>query len=116
MSLFRKAKADAQDPASLLEASLAEHTNSTRIGCLEPRHLVEIVGQVDHVCTRSLDGVQTFEIEVSDGTGAIVAQWTGRSSIACIERGRRIALFGRAAPMRREEALVVYNPRYELLP
>lgn len=116
MSLFRKAKAEIQDPAALLKASLAEHSNSTRISSLEPRELVEIVGQVEQVFTRSLDGVDTFEIEVSDGTGAIVAQWTGRKSIACIERGRRIALWGRAAPMRREQSLVVYNPRYELLP
>jgi RecG-like helicase len=114
MSLFRKSKVI--DPASLLEASIAEHSNSTRIGRLEPRELVEIVGQIDHVCTRIVDGSPTFEIEVSDGTGAIVALWTGRKSLAAVERGRRIALWGRAAPMRRELELVVYNPRYELLP
>jgi RecG-like helicase len=116
MSLFRKSKPDQNDPASLLEVSIAEHANSTRISCLEPRELVEIVGQVEHVCTRMVDGAPTFEIEVSDGTGAIVALWTGRKSLACVERGRRIALWGRAAPMRRDASLVVFNPRYELLP
>jgi hypothetical protein len=116
VSLFRKSKVDEPDSASLLEASISEHVNSTRISCLEPRELVEIVGQIEHVCTRLVDGAPTFEIEVSDGTGAIVALWTGRKSLACVERGRRIALWGRAAPMRRELALVVYNPRYELLP
>jgi RecG-like helicase len=116
MSLFRKSKPDQNDPASLLEVSIAEHTNSTRISCLEPRELVEIVGQVEHVCTRMVDGAPTFEIELSDGTGAIVALWTGRKSLACVEHGRRIALWGRAAPMRRDASLVVFNPRYELLP
>jgi RecG-like helicase len=116
VSIFRKAKVDEQAPASLLEASIACHTNSTRIGSLEPRELVEIVGQVEHVCTRMVDGAPTFEIELNDGTGAIVALWTGRTSLAAVERGRRIALWGRAAPMRREQSLVVFNPRYEILP
>jgi hypothetical protein len=117
VSIFRKSKeALPADPAALLEASIAGHGNSIRISCLEPRELVEIVGQVEHVCTRTIDGAPTFEIEVSDGTGAIVALWTGRKSLAAVERGRRIALWGRAAPMRRESSLVVFNPRYELLP
>jgi RecG-like helicase len=117
MSLFRKTKSAVETEAEAkLEASFADHQNSTRINCLEPRQLVEIVGRVEHVCSRSLDGVPAFEIEVSDGTGSLVALWTGRKSIACIERGTRVALWGRAAPMRRENSLVVYNPRYELLP
>ena len=114
MSLFRKAKGD--EAADRLDASIAQHCDSTRINCLEPRQVVEIVGQVEHVCSRMVDGAPVFEIEVNDGTGSLVAMWTGRKSIACVERGRRVALWGRAAPMRREESLVVYNPRYELLP
>jgi hypothetical protein len=83
---------------------------------LVPRARVAVVGEVDHVCTVDYDGVTSFEISVADETGSIVALWTGRPKIACIERGRRLALYGRAAPQRREDALVVYNPRYELLP
>lgn len=115
MGLFKKQKA-ADTTGSLLEAALATHAGSTRIASLAPRQVVEIVGQVEHVATVELDGMVAFEIEVNDGTGALVALWTGRQSISCVERGRRIALWGRAAPMRREHSLVVYNPRYELLP
>jgi hypothetical protein len=116
MSVFRKSKAEPTEADQRLDASIAEHGDSTRINCLEPRQIVEIVGRVEHVCTRVIDGAPVFEIEVSDGTGSLVALWTGRKTIACVERGRNLALWGRAAPMRREDALVVYNPRYELLP
>jgi hypothetical protein len=116
MGVFRKTKAEPTDEEVRLHSAIAEHCDSTRINCLEPRSSVEIVGVVQHVAKVSVDGTPGFEIEVSDGTGSIVAQWTGRSSIACIDRGRRIAIWGRAAPLRRESCLVVYNPRYELLP
>jgi hypothetical protein len=102
--------------AAITAAAEATHLDVRRIGSLQPRALVEIVGTVEHVCSSSIDGTPAFEIELADGTGSIIALWTGRKSISCIERGRRIALWGRAAPMRREHSLVVYNPRYELLP
>ena len=82
---------------------------------LVPRARVAVVGQVEHVSTVDYDGVASFEISLEDETGSLVALWTGRPSIQCIDRGRRLALFGRVAPMRREESLVLYNPRYELL-
>jgi hypothetical protein len=116
MGVFRKAKPAPSDAEIRLDSCIADHAGSTRINCLEPRSSVEVVGVVEHVAKVSIDGTPGFEIEVSDGTGSIVARWTGRSSIACVERGRRIALWGRAAPQRRETCLVVYNPRYELLP
>jgi N-acetylglucosamine kinase-like BadF-type ATPase len=115
VGLFRKTKTT-DDETLLLDQAIATHAKSARIDTLEPRQLIEVVGRVEHVASVELDGTVAFEIEVNDGTGAIVALWTGRRSIACVERGRRIALWGRAAPMRREHSLVVYNPRYELLP
>ena len=86
------------------------------IEALVPRARVAVIGQVEHVSTVDYDGVASFEISLEDETGSLVALWTGRPNIQCIDRGRRLALFGRVAPMRREESLVLYNPRYELLP
>lgn len=83
---------------------------------LVPRVQVDVVGVIEHVCTVDYDGVPSFEISLEDETGSLVALWTGRPSIQCVDRGRRLALHGRVAPMRREEYLVLYNPRYELLP
>ncbi len=115
MGMFRKQTAPESESA-LLGRAIADHESSTRITDLEPRNVVEVVGRIEHVATVQLDGAVAFEIEINDGTGSMVALWTGRTSISCVERGRRIALWGRAAPMRREHSLVVYNPRYELLP
>jgi RecG-like helicase len=115
VGMFRKQKSPDSD-STLLGRAIADHETSTRIGDLEPRNTVEVIGRVEHIATVQLDGSVAFEIEISDGTGSLVALWTGRNSIVCVERGRRIALWGRAAPMRREHSLVVYNPRYELLP
>ncbi len=115
MGIFRKQK-PTETGSSLLERAIAAHETSTRIADLEPRQVVEVVGTIEHVATVQLDGMVAFEIEIRDGTASLVALWTGRTSISCVERGRRIALWGRAAPMRREDSLVVYNPRYELLP
>jgi hypothetical protein len=83
---------------------------------LEPRARVSVIGQVEHVCTIDYDGVPSFEIALADETGSLVVLWTGRPYIQCIDRGRRLAVYGRVAPMRREDSLVIYNPRYELLP
>jgi hypothetical protein len=88
---------------------------ATCIGDLQPRAKAEVVGEVEHVCTVNLDGAPAFEISVKDATGSLVALFTGRSSIECVVPGRRIALYGRVAPMRREDSLLVQNPRYELL-
>ncbi len=115
MGMFRKQKGSDSE-STLLGLAIADHHASTRISDLEPRNTIEVVGRVEHIATVQLDGSVAFEIEISDGTGSLVALWTGRTSISCVERGRRIALWGRAAPMRREDSLVVYNPRYELLP
>jgi hypothetical protein len=115
MGLFKK-KNTQEVREEQIQSAIESHTDAVRIADLQPRQRVEIVGRVEHVCRTQLDGTPAFEIAVNDGTGSVVALWTGRSSIACVEYGRCIALWGRAAPMRREESLVVYNPRYELLP
>jgi hypothetical protein len=115
MGLFRKNKSDDVEGDPLASA-IAARPSSKRIAELEPRHVVEVVGRVEHIATVQLDGAVAFEIELTDGSGSIVALWTGRQSIPCVERGRLVALSGRAAPMRREHSLVVYNPRYELIP
>lgn len=107
----RKAK---DVPVSL--ADLRSSRGYQSVEELVPRARVAVIGSVEHVCTVDYDGVPSFEIALADETGSLVALWTGRPSIQCIDRGRRLALFGRVAPMRREDALVVYNPRYELLP
>jgi hypothetical protein len=97
-------------------ADIRAHRGYQSVAELIPRARVAVIGEVEHVCSVDYDGVPSFEIALADETGSLVALWTGRPHIQCIDRGRRLALYGRVAPMRREDSLVVYNPRYELLP
>jgi hypothetical protein len=115
MSIFRKQAKQPTEAELALAQDCREHGSSVRINALAPRCAVEVVGMVEHVTTIDLEGTPAFEISINDGTGSMVALWTGRKSIACVERGRRIALWGRVAPTTRQDYLVVHNPRYELL-
>ncbi len=108
-------RAEKEPERSSLQDVCSARASSVRLGDLQPRELVEVVGEVTHVCCISRDGSSAFEIELSDGSGTLVVLWTGRKHIAGIERGRRLAVWGRAAPMRRDDSLVLHNPRYELL-
>lgn len=61
------------------------------------------------------DGCPWLEATINDGTGSIVAMWTGRTQIAGVASGRRLVISGRGAPTGRGGRLLVLNPRYELL-
>lgn len=56
-----------------------------------------------------------LEATITDGTGTIVAVWTGRRRIAGISPGKRLVLCGRPAGTAGARRLQLYNPRYELL-
>ena len=60
-------------------------------------------------------GSPSLEATVSDGSGSIVAVWTGRRHLAGVCPGRRLVLSGRGADQNGNGRLVVLNPRYELL-
>lgn len=108
-------RSEKEPERSTLEEVCSARVSSVRLGDLQPRELVEVVGEVTHVCSMNRNGGAVFEIELSDGSGTLVVMWTGRKRIAGIDKGRRLAVWGRAAPMRRDDSLVLHNPRYELL-
>ena len=113
--VFRFGRSSGEPKRATIADLRARRDQPGTIADLAPRTIVDVIAEVEHVCTIDIDGSPAFEIAVGDGSGTLVALWTGRRSIACIEPGRRLALYARAAPLRREDSLVVYNPRYELL-
>lgn len=80
-----------------------------------PRQQSTIVGEIISVQVVPRAGAAWLEVTVSDGTGKLVAMWTGRREIAGITEGQRLVLSGRAAPSGPGGRLLLYNPRYELL-
>ena len=87
----------------------------TRIAELEPREECTVVGEIEGLRIVPRAGSPSLEAMISDGTGTIVAMWTGRRRIAGVGPGRRIVVKGRGSPTGAGGRLLLFNPRYELL-
>ena len=74
-----------------------------------------VVGEISSVRIVTKSGSPWLEVTISDGTGKLVAMWTGRRKIAGIKPGARLVVTGRASPTGPGERLMIYNPTYELL-
>ena len=77
-----------------------------------------LLGIVRSVTLEPTSALPRLEAVVSDGTGTARLVWLGRRRIGGIEPGRRLRVSGRVVGRGegREPELVLYNPRYELLP
>ena len=62
--------------------------------------------------TKPARGIPSLCVQVSDGTGTVVALWTGRRSIGGVGLGRTIVLEGVASDS--PDGLTFMNPSYEL--
>ena len=82
-----------------------------------PRTEVVVAGEIASLrIVPRLDGSPWLEATITDGTGALVAMWTGRRRIAGIRPGQRLVIAGRGSTNGPGGRLLLYNPRYELLP
>jgi hypothetical protein len=101
-------------------AKLADFCSSipgvTPIAQVEPRTYATVVGEISSVrIVPKSDGSPWLEATIKDGTGAMVAMWTGRRRMPGIRTGRRLKMSGRGAPAGESQRLKVLNPEYELL-
>ncbi len=80
-----------------------------------PRQPATVVGVISSVRIVPKIGATWLEVTVSDGTGKLVAMWTGRRKIAGIKPGQRLVLSGRSSATGPGGRPLVYNPLYELL-
>ena len=81
----------------------------------KPRQEVNLVGEISSVRIVPRAGSPSLEASITDGTGTMVAVWTGRRRIAGVAPGKRLMVTGRGAPIGPGGRLLFYNPRYELL-
>jgi hypothetical protein len=108
------ASVDELDEENLREFCSA-HPGVESIGSIEPRRPTTVVGEISAVrIVPKADG-QWLEATISDGTGKLVALWTGRRRIAGVKAGQRLVLTGRPSPTGPGGRLLIYNPIYELL-
>jgi hypothetical protein len=85
----------------------------TPLGELTLRVPVRVAGEVSRVVLTPRRGVPNLEVMIKDGSGTIVAIFTGRRSIPGLHHGRATILEGVA--MKDRERTVVYNPAYTLV-
>jgi hypothetical protein len=86
------------------------------IESVKPREYATVVGEITSVrIVPKTDGSPWLEATIKDGSGALVARWTGRRRMPGIRTGRKLKLSGRGAPSGTGARLKVLNPEYELL-
>ena len=91
------------------------HSDCCSINSAQPRQEVSLVGEISGLRIVPRAGSPSLEATISDGSGAVIAVWTGRRRIAGIAPGKRLIVNGRGAPLGAGGRLLFYNPRYELL-
>jgi hypothetical protein len=96
----------------LREAS--EHAGCESIAGCSDREVVHVTGTVRTVTLQPRAGVPALEVEIFDGTAALVLVFIGRRRIAGIEPGRMLEATGRIAVA--ADRRVMFNPRYQLRP
>ncbi len=78
------------------------------------RERVSLRGTIKTVTLRPRGGVPALEAELEDGSGVITIVWLGRRRIAGIGPGRAMRVEGRTGSV--DGHVVMFNPRYELIP
>ena len=84
---------------------------TVRIGSCPARGQVRVAGTVRRITVRPGDGFDALEALISDGTGEVVAAWTGRRAIQGLSLGTRMILEGAIGEERGTRRMV--NPRFE---
>lgn len=95
-----------------LRAHWAAHP-STPIGEVTVRTRVQVGGEVQGVQVVPRLGAPSVEVRVGDGSGRIIAVFTGRRAIGGMSPGRQVLLEGLVHA--EGNRLVLMNPAYTLL-
>jgi len=111
--LRRWAAPDAEVEESELRTSAASE-GCTDVGRCHAGDQAVVLGIVRSITVEPSSGLPRLEAVISDGTGSMRLVWLGRRRIRGIEPGRRLRVAGRVNAS--QEELVLYNPRYALLP
>lgn len=115
--LTRWASPDAQHETTRLRES-ADSAGCVQMCSCALGERATLLGIVRSVTLEPTSALPRLEAVVSDGTGTARLVWLGRRRIGGIEPGRRLRVSGRVVGRGEgvEPELILYNPRYELLP
>ncbi|HEY7755320.1 MAG TPA: DNA-binding protein [Actinomycetota bacterium] len=107
----RMAESDEQRYAEEIEAWAAQVPGTVRIREAENRSRVKLAGVVRRITVRPLEGSESLEALLYDGTGEVVVVWMGRRSIHGLNLGTHLVVEGLIADQRAGRRIV--NPSFE---
>jgi hypothetical protein len=107
----RMAESDEQRYAEEIEAWSATVPGAERIRDAVPRARTKLAGVVRRITVKPLEGHESLEALLYDGTGEVTVVWMGRRSIPGLNLGTKLAVEGMLAEQRGERRVV--NPTFE---
>ncbi len=109
--LSRMAETDEQRYADEIHEWSATVPSTVRIRDAATRSRVKLAGVVRRITVRPLEGSESLEALIDDGTGEVTVVWMGRRSIPGVNLGTRLVVEGVLGEQRSERRLV--NPKFE---
>src|SRR5919204_2662688 len=104
--LRRMAESDEQRYAEEIEAWASKIDGAVRIRDAESRSRVKLAGVVRRITVRPLEGHESLEALLYDGTGEVTVMWMGRRAIRGLSLGTHLIVEGLLAEQRSERRLV----------
>jgi RecG-like helicase len=109
--LERMAESDEERLAEEIQEWAATVPGTVRIQDAPTRSRVKVAGVVKRITVRPLEGFESLEALISDGTRELSVLWMGRRSIPGLTLGTRIVVEGVVAEKR--GGLKMVNPTFE---
>jgi RecG-like helicase len=110
-SLHRMAESDEQRLAEEIQGWAATIPGTTRIADAPVRSPAKIAGVVRRITVRPVEGYESLEALISDGTGEVEVVWMGRRSIPGLSLGTHLVVDGVLGEQRGRVRMV--NPTFE---
>ena len=109
----RMAESDEQRYAEEIQGWCSGVPGTTRIAEAPTRQRVKLAGVVRRITVRPLEGHESLEALLFDGTGEVTVVWMGRRAIPGLNLGTRLVVDGLLAEQRGERRVV--NPAFEFV-
>jgi RecG-like helicase len=107
----RMAESDEQRYAEEIEAWASKIPDAVRIRDAGSRSKVKLAGVVRRITVRPLEGHESLEALLYDGTGELTLVWMGRRSIRGLNLGTHLVVQGVVGEQRNARRMV--NPEFE---
>ncbi len=110
-SLRRMTESDEQRLAKEIQEWAATIPGTVRIADAASRSRAKIAGVVRRITVRPVEGSESLEALITDGTGELEVVWMGRRTIQGLSLGTRVVVDGVVGEARGRRRIV--NPTFE---